>query len=253
MNKLFGFALSLVLVFGAACSEEETYNEDFTTDGTELDGSLTEPGIEEGGFTGWDTNANMQLEETEFSQRFGESSPFRTWDADASGNLDESEFAEGTFGLWDENRDSFVDENEFNSWSNRWFGNEFNETYEDWNAAGEEGLTSDAFTERFRESGMYGEWDLDSTGDLNEQEFSQGVYGLFDRDESGSVDQTEWNEWSSAWGLENGMGQGTGMMNNNQNTYTPGTDMPADGNDGSVMDGQTEPVPDTETDPESNL
>ncbi len=244
MNKLFGFALSLVLIFGAACAEEETYTEDLTTDDTELDGSLTEPGASHG-FTGWDANADMQLEESEFSQRFTESSPFRTWDADGSGSLNENEFAEGTFGLWDEDRNNVIDESEFNSWSNRWFGNDFTETYADWNAAGGEGLTSDAFSERFRETGLYGEWDLDSTGDINEQEFSQGVFGLFDKDESGSVDQNEWNEWSYAWGLESGMNQGTDMMDN---PYSPGTDMPSDMDDGSMQDGQTEPAPETEPD-----
>ncbi|MDF1585755.1 hypothetical protein [Marinimicrococcus flavescens] len=41
---------------------------------------------------------------------------------------------------------------------------------------------------------IFGDWDADGDAGINEGELNQGVFGSYDRDESGEIDETEFGD-----------------------------------------------------------
>ena len=81
-----------------------------------------------------------------------------------------------------------------------------------WDADGDGALGESEFAEGFAERGIFSSWDQDSDGLLSDNEFSEGVYGTYDRDVSGDLDETEYGM------TEDGMGA-TGFWGDEEDGY----------------------------------
>ena len=155
---------------------------------------------EYGAFSDWDTDTNDEITEAEFNEGFGEYGNFGNWDADASGTLDETEFNEGIFDNWDTDGDGVFTENDWNTWSENWFGDNADYgTFDDWDADANNELTATEFNEGFGEYGNYGEWDANADNEIGETEFNEGIFGLWDEDASGTLEEQEWNDATDWW------------------------------------------------------
>lgn len=199
MNKLLTFALGLMLVFGAACAEEEPYDTE-----TGMEEGTTDMGVgqETDYYSEWDTDANQEISETEWNEGWGTTGLFDDWDMNRDQAISEEEFGGGTYGIWDEDESGYVDENEFNTWSERWFGNEYDYgTFGEWDADADAQLTEEEFGEGFRETGYYSEWDADADTQLTEDEFGEGLFGLWDENRNMALERNEYDTWGADWDL----------------------------------------------------
>ena len=68
------------------------------------------------------------------------------------------------------------------------------EAYGDWDTDGTAGISQNEFNTGFGEGGVYDSWDADGDGALTEDEFNTGVYGAYDRDDSGVIEEPEFGD-----------------------------------------------------------
>ncbi|MEF2554288.1 hypothetical protein VQ042_23695 [Aurantimonas sp. A2-1-M11] len=68
------------------------------------------------------------------------------------------------------------------------------EAFSDWDADGNAGINQEEFNTGFGEGGVYDSWDADGDGALTEDEFNAGVYGGYDRDDSGVIEEPEYGD-----------------------------------------------------------
>lgn len=61
-----------------------------------------------------------------------------------------------------------------------------------WDADGDGALGQEEFAEGFAERGIFDNWDQDRNGVLSDTEFSDGVYGTYDADASGDLNEIEY-------------------------------------------------------------
>lgn len=63
--------------------------------------------------------------------------------------------------------------------------------HEEWDGDGDGALSEEEFGTGFGEMGTYDGWDGDGDGALSEDEFNTGVYGGYDADDSGVIEEPE--------------------------------------------------------------
>ena len=63
-----------------------------------------------------------------------------------------------------------------------------------WDADRDGSVNSEEFHKGFGNIGAYNAWDTDGDGNLTEDEFNTGVYGGYDRDDSGAIEEPEYGD-----------------------------------------------------------
>lgn len=62
----------------------------------------------------------------------------------------------------------------------------------EWDVDGDTMLSAEEFAEGFRERAIFSSWDRDGDALISDTEFAEGVYGTYDGDVSGDLDETEY-------------------------------------------------------------
>ncbi|MEQ9196260.1 MAG: hypothetical protein RIE84_05870 [Parvibaculum sp.] len=65
------------------------------------------------GFSEWDSNDDVGIDNDEFGTGFHDRGIYETWDADNDGTMSEREFNEGVYGTYDRDNNGVIDENEY--------------------------------------------------------------------------------------------------------------------------------------------
>lgn len=101
------------------------------------------------------------------------------------------------YGAWDPNTDTQIDENEFFEM----FGN--GDYYSQWDADGDGMLAEEEWKEGFSDTyedreydGAFGDWDSNSDGYLDSDEYSAGTFNMWDEDGNGYIDNDEYDIWN---------------------------------------------------------
>ena len=111
------------------------------------------------------------------------------WDANQDRAVDQVEFGLGlgetnAFGDWDEDMSAGIDEDEYEGGVTTAFDVDGSgDLDEEEQAAYEESQWGEA---------EFSEWDADESGDVDEEEFNAGVFGTYDDDESGDLNEEEY-------------------------------------------------------------
>ena len=74
-------------------------------------------------FIDWDGDEDGLIDESEWTEGWGDNAAFDEWDEDEDGLLSEEEYGRGVFGTYDEDDDGFLDEDEYGA---------FEEDEDDW-------------------------------------------------------------------------------------------------------------------------
>ena len=152
-------------------------------------------------YDGWDVDRNGVLNQEEFRQNWetnfeGEAYDeglFTQWDADANAGLDENEFRTGVWAYNDKDKNASLNQEEFRGVSRTYYLNRWdldnnntiaeNEFREGWN---------NYMGEREYDEKLFGEWDVNDDGLLDDNEFSTGIFSTWDADKSGVIEEAEY-------------------------------------------------------------
>ncbi|MFZ3585190.1 hypothetical protein ACOI1H_24095 [Loktanella sp. DJP18] len=145
----------------------------------------------------WDANSDGALGAEEFATGFADRGIFSSWDQDSDGLLSDTEFSDGVYGTYDADVSGDLDETEYGmidegrSASGYWGNDEVGYDYQAWDVDGDGVILSNEFADGWGETGMFGEFDVDTDGALSEDEFSNGVFGQYDEDGTGIIEEPE--------------------------------------------------------------
>lgn len=169
-NALAALSVSVLIVLGAGCAQEEAVEEGVVTETAPAagvgDDQLVEPVIgadpaagaaagtaavgQRGDFAAWDTNSDGMLDNNEFRTRFNDGGWYGDWDGDRNGTLSKEEF--GTVNT---------------AWGDA-----------------PEGVDT---------NGLFDTWDADEDGLVGNDEAATGAFSAWDRDRNNRVDTNEFN------------------------------------------------------------
>ena len=133
----------------------------------------------------WDANSDTSIDQTEFGTAYDRVGWFGNADADDSGSLSSDEFSAGLYGAYDRDDSGTFSEDE------RDVGFSVADDYTPWDADQSGDLTEEEFTGGMTENDLFNEWDADDNDELSQDEFDAGVYGRYDADDSGNLEETE--------------------------------------------------------------
>lgn len=143
----------------------------------------------------YDTDADSAVNMEEFSQgagdRLGES--YSEFDTDAAGGISQDEFATGTFTRADRSGDQALDEQEFGTTGITSMS--FSELDED----GDGMVSQDEWNQAMQTAtgpGTFGDYDVDQSGDVTEDEFAGGEFRRFDVNQDETWDEEEFGAWT---------------------------------------------------------
>ncbi len=147
--------------------------------------------------TDWDSDSNMELNESEFNAGLSESGTYNAWDSDETAGLSEGEFATGMYSDWDADNDRQISEEEFNAGSERWYGSDYEGTFANYDTDESGFVDTNEFGSSW-DNDYYAGWDTNDDSLLDENEFNTGVYGTVDTDDD-KVVTIEEEGWFEGW------------------------------------------------------
>lgn len=197
-HHTFTLAAALTLTaFMAGCGGEADMAEDAEL-GAELGETeaIGDAGIEEVGFTEWDANQDMGLDETEWGTAWNDRGIFDRWNTTADEGLEREEFGTGLIGAWDRDNDQRLAESEWNEGTSRFFGDADVGAFGDWDANGDSWLDANEVSEGLETNNLYDHVDADRDAVIDDEELADWWFDVFDSDSNARIDQTEWeSEW----------------------------------------------------------
>ncbi|SFP18381.1 hypothetical protein [Tranquillimonas alkanivorans] len=132
-----------------------------------------------------------------FNTGFGETGYYDAWDMNDDAMLDENEFATGVYADWDQDGDLEITEEEYTMGTERWFGEDYDTAFTDWDADESGYLDQSEFGDAW-DNEYYTEWDTDQDTLLSQDEYTTGLYDSADYDEN-QVITVEEEGWFEGW------------------------------------------------------
>lgn len=123
---------------------------------------------------------------------------YEGWDANKDKLLDEKEYGASLYDAWDTDNDGQVNESEWKAATNDF--NLEDQNWSDWDAGGDGALDENEFRSGLSGSGWYGAWDADHDNMLSEREYSDGVFGLWDENQDGELEEEEAAAYDTYYG-----------------------------------------------------
>ncbi|WP_373055866.1 hypothetical protein [Zunongwangia sp. H14] len=181
---LFTISSSLI-----SCKNNESKTEEMLEN--DYDNDIIEDDEEAGVFDEYDKNGDGYWTKDEFGDSF--ENDFADWDGDDDGTLDEDEFYKTTFGNTDANDDDSISEEEWNQGYSGMYGNYAEEADFDTFDANDDGiLDMNEWRNGFSDSEWFDPYDGDDSDDLiTEAEWNDGLYGDWDTNSDGRIDEDE--------------------------------------------------------------
>ncbi|MBW3670615.1 MAG: hypothetical protein KY432_02955 [Acidobacteria bacterium] len=141
-------------------------------------------------YTDWDVDANQELTQTEFDQRW--ETGFAEWDVDGDGALGPDESADTLWDWFDGNDDNIIDENEWTAGVNRWDfeGVEWGERTA-WDVDANNELTENEWREGWN-ANVWNNWNGVDDGAIGRDEWRDTFWDFFDGNNDDIVDAGEW-------------------------------------------------------------
>ena len=138
-------------------------------------------------FGDFDTNADMEVDMTEFSNGMGE---YSSWDLDSSGSLNSDEFNQGFWTSLDTNGDGVVSQDEWNNGLAQW--GDDSTMAADLDADANSEISEEEFASY--DNTAFTNFDTDANGEISETEYQEGVFGLVDTNADDMISEDEFNE-----------------------------------------------------------
>lgn len=187
-SKLFSgklFLAVLIMLGVASCNGgESTENvEDNLAEETTVAEGLNENVVNERdeNFSRWDKNADQQWDLDEFEASLENEGLYEDLDSDGNEILAENEFHNSFYDQWDENDDEILNSDEYAAGFRNWEA-EYGNNFDKWDINKNKELERDEFETGMREMGIYRDWDVDQSGDINRGEYYEGIYNYRDAD-----------------------------------------------------------------------
>lgn len=146
-------------------------------------------------FSDFDENEDGVLDADEVANAY--QNDFTAWDTDGDGALNDEEFFNTTFGNTDADDDEMINQEEWD----QGFASMYSNYVEDGDFgvfdADEDGeLSNDEWNLGFTETEWFNTYDADASADVTEPEWDTGLFGDWDMDADGSIDEDEFNNFS---------------------------------------------------------
>ncbi len=149
-------------------------------------------------YTDWDSDGNMEMSNQEFSKGMSEDGTFSRWDSgDSEPGLSKREFASGIYTDLDRNHDSRISGDEYDAGAKRWFGNDYDVSFSDWDADQSGYIDTNEFRSGW-DNDYFNAWDPDTDANISEDEFNTGLYNTVDANQD-KVITVEEEGWFEGW------------------------------------------------------
>lgn len=143
----------------------------------------------------YDSDLDGSIEEEEFNDSFESTYFYEGWDLDNDGYLSEEELYSGTFEAIDDNADNVITQNEFTVADHMltdYAGMDYG-SFSEWDDNTDGMLDYQEYSEAVGSLGIYYEWDDNGDNLIETNEFNDALYEGWDLNEDGVIDEEEFD------------------------------------------------------------